>query len=249
VKEISIFVLGFAVVCASAAATAQDLTAGKTPEQLFRSDCAECHRSPSSVAGNRDVHALAGFLREHYTTKSETAGALAAYVSSFAGTGAAVRNRGTGVAAPASGEPSAARRRNRGQGDATAADARSNASSVEGTALRRRRSSMTGDVEHDDGDVPRPPGVIAATPASPKSNGRTRNGTPSAHESKSANVEAGKTAGLRARKHRNGEVSAHTKANDLPTPPDPAMPGAPRQDNVPPPPAAPLASTPPRAEQ
>jgi hypothetical protein len=252
VKEISIIVLGFAMAGASAAATAQDLTAGKTPEQLFRSDCAECHRSPSSVAGNRDVHALASFLREHYTTKSETAGALAAYVSSVAGTGAAVRNRGTGVAAPASGEPPPARRRNRGQGDATAADARSNASSVEGTALRRRRSSMTGDVEtpraHDDGDVPRPPGVIAATPASAKSNARTRNGAPSAHESKSANVEAGKTAGLRARKHRNGEVSAHTKANDVPAAPDPAIPGTPRQDNVPPPPAAPLASTPPGVE-
>jgi hypothetical protein len=270
VKRISIFVLGFAMACASAAADAQDLTAGKTPAQLFQSDCAECHRSPSSVAGTRDVRALAGFLREHYTTKSETAGALAAYLSSFAGT---VRNRGTDVAAPASGEPPPARRRNRGQGDATA-DARSNANPVDGTTLRHRRSSITGDVEtrraHNDGDVPRPPGAIAATPASAKSNARTRNGaardgsapvsrpySPSAHATESADVEAGKTAGPRARKHRNAagdvrpapEGRAHTKANDVPAASDPAMSGAPRQGNVSPPPAEPLASTPPRVEQ
>jgi hypothetical protein len=264
VKEISIFVFGLAMACASAGADAQDLTAGKTPAQLFGSDCAECHRSPSSVAGTLDVRALTGFLREHYTTKSETAGALAAYVSSFAGT---VRNRGTGVAAPASGEPLPARRRNRAEDDATA-DARSNPSPIEGTALRHRRSSIAGDAETRR-DIPRPPGVIAATPASAKSNARTRNGAPgdasapvsrlrpySAHESESAKVEAGKTA--RGRKHRNAVgdvvprapgVRAQTKANDVPTASDPAMPGTPRQGNVSAPPAAPLASTPPRVEQ
>jgi hypothetical protein len=254
VKAISIFVVGFAISCASAAATAQDLTAGKTPAQLFHSDCAECHRSPGSVAGTRDVHALAAFLREHYTTKSETAGALAAYVSSFAGTGAAVRNRGTDVAAPASGEPPPARRRNRGQGDATAAAAGSNASPIDDTPARRRGSGISGDVEtkraHD--DVPRPPGVIAATPTSAKSNARTRKGEPrdarapvSRLRSESANVEAGKTAGPRARKRRNAlggvvppaaGVPAQTKANDALTAPDP-VPG---QSNVSPPAASPL---------
>jgi hypothetical protein len=254
VKALSIFVLGFAISCASAAA--QDLTAGKTPAQLFRSDCAECHRSPGSVAGARDVHALAAFLREHYTSKSQTADALAAYVSSFAGTGAAVRNRGTGVAAPASGEPPPARRRNRGQGDATAAAAGGNASPLEDTPSRRRASSVSGDVEtkraHNDRDVPRPPGVIAATPASAKSNARTRKGEPrearapvSRLRSGSANVEAGKTAGPKARKRRDAvgdvvapaaEVPAQTKANDMLTAPDP-VPG---QGNVSPPAASPL---------
>lgn len=97
-KPISAFVLGFAAACASAAAPAQDLTAGKTPAQLFRSDCAECHHSPNGITRTRDVRALTDFLREHYTTKSETASALAVYVSSFAVTGAAGRNRGTGAA-------------------------------------------------------------------------------------------------------------------------------------------------------
>jgi hypothetical protein len=265
VKAISIFVVGLATACASAAATAQDLTAGKTPAQLFSSDCAECHRSPGSVAGTRDVHALAGFLREHYTTKSETADALAAYVSSFAGTGAAMRNRGTGGAAPA-GEPPPTRRRNRDPGDVTAAAARSNASPIEDTASRRRRSGISGDVEtrraHNDRDVPRPPGVIAPTPAPAKSNARTRKGEsrdatapvsrrsylPSGHDGESAAVEAGKTAGPRARKRRNAagvvpaapEVPAQPKANDVQTAPDPALPSTPWQGNVSPPAAAPL---------
>jgi hypothetical protein len=251
VKEISIFVLGFAMAGASAAATAQDLTAGKTPAQLFRSDCAECHHSPNSVPGTRDTPALTNFLREHYTTKPETAGALAAYVSSFAGPVAAVHNRGTGIAAPASGEPPPARRRNRGQADATAADARSNADLIEDTAPRRRRSSISGDVEtpgvHNDQDVRRPPGVVAAAPASAKSTARTHNGKPreagapvsrsylpSAHESESANVEPGKTTAPRARQRRNavGDVTppapeVPAQANDGRTAPDPATPGTP----------------------
>ena len=54
------------------------------------------------MAKGRDVKTLAGFLREHYTTKSDTAGALAAYVSGFAGSGPAdVRNRaGVGPSPP-----------------------------------------------------------------------------------------------------------------------------------------------------
>src|ERR1700722_19455674 len=35
------------LVLAGAAALAQDFTAGKTPAQLFGSDCSECHRSPA----------------------------------------------------------------------------------------------------------------------------------------------------------------------------------------------------------
>jgi hypothetical protein len=235
VKQISIFVVGFATACASAAAPAQDLTAGKTPAQLFRSDCAECHRSPSGLARTRDVRALANFLREHYTSKSETAGELAAYVSSFAVTGPAVRNRGTGVAAPANGEPAPAGQRNRGQRDATAADTRSTASPVEDTAPRRRRSGASGDGEtrraHDDSEVPRPPGAIPATPASARSNARARDDgeprdatepasrprshLPSGRSSESANVETGKTGAPKGRKRRHRLDNTEPPAPDV----------------------------------
>jgi hypothetical protein len=185
VKQFSIFVLGFATAFASASAPAQDLTAGKTPAQLFRSDCAECHRSPGGLARTRDVRSLAEFLRQHYTTKSETASALAAYVSGFAAGGAAARNRGTGVAAPATGGYPQLGRRNRGEGEGTAngGDAGSQVRPIDDPAGRHRRTtSLSGDGEkrrvNSDGEVPRPPGRILTTPASAKSNARTRGRKP-----------------------------------------------------------------------
>jgi hypothetical protein len=75
-------VLGIFVALAYGPAVAQDLTQGKTPAQLFAGDCGACHKSPQGLAKDNDPRALAGFLREHYTTKPEMADALAAYVIS-----------------------------------------------------------------------------------------------------------------------------------------------------------------------
>jgi hypothetical protein len=234
VKQISIFVLGFAAAFASASAPAQDLTAGKTPAQLFRSDCAECHRSPAGIVRTRDVRALADFLREHYTTKSETAGALAAYVSSFAPGGAATRNRATGAAAPAAGGSREFGRRNRGEADATAdgGDAGAQAKPAEDSAGRHpRTTSLSGDREKrrvdSDGEVSRPPAGILTTPASPKANGRTRrresrdasdpiSGLRSYSPSggaENAIGETGKTEAPKSRKRRN-RVDAELPASD-----------------------------------
>jgi hypothetical protein len=264
VKQISIFVLGLATAFASAAAPAQDLTAGKTPAQLFRSDCAECHRSPSGLAKTRDVRALADFLREHYTTKSETAGALAAYVSSLATGGVAARNRGTGAAAPATGGYREVGRRNRGETEPTAneGDAGSQARPAEEQAGRHRRTtSLSGDREKrragSDGEAPRPPAGIVTTPASPKSNGRTRGREPrdandpisrsrsdlsSRGGVENAIEEAGKPEAPKARKRRSRaappapDVRAKTKI-DADTPPsDASTPGVPQQGNASPPP-------------
>ena len=69
-------------------AAAQDFSAGKTAPQLFASDCSACHKSPAGLAKGRDARGLASFLREHYTTKEESAVALAAYLAG-AGPGAA----------------------------------------------------------------------------------------------------------------------------------------------------------------
>ena len=115
-KHISILIVGFAAAFAIAPALAEDLTAGKTAAQLFRSDCVACHRSPSGLVKNRgDVSSLASFLREHYTTKSDTAAALAAYVSGFAPSSASARNRNTA-------QPTRDRPRIRSEGDGPAAD-------------------------------------------------------------------------------------------------------------------------------
>jgi hypothetical protein len=65
-------------------ALAQDLTAGKTPAQLFASDCSACHHSPQGLGKKYNTGSLTGFLRTHYTTTPETAGSLAKYVTGLA---------------------------------------------------------------------------------------------------------------------------------------------------------------------
>jgi hypothetical protein len=66
-------------------AAAQDFSAGKTAPQLFASDCSACHKSPGGLAKGRDSRSLTSFLREHYTTKEESAAALAAYLAGAPG--------------------------------------------------------------------------------------------------------------------------------------------------------------------
>jgi hypothetical protein len=70
-----------AVIFLPVAATAQvDYSKGKTPEQLFNSDCSACHASPQAVGRGRDVRALTAFLDQHYTTKAQWAALLANYL-------------------------------------------------------------------------------------------------------------------------------------------------------------------------
>jgi hypothetical protein len=214
VKQISIFLVGLVAAFASIPVAAEDFTAGKTPAQLFRSDCGECHHSPNGLAKDADVRALANFLREHYTTKSETAGALAAYVSGFASAGAA-RNRGPGAPAPS------ARDRSRTRSDAESEEAPANPVAVEEPPVRHRRTAtitIDGDKKKrradDDGAVPRPPRRIGT--ASPKPNAQPPASQPtegaisrlraylsSGMNSQSAIAEAGKTGAPKVRKRRS----------------------------------------------
>lgn len=59
-----------------------DLNEGKTPTQMFSSDCAVCHQRANGLAKGRSVGQLAGFLRQHYTTGTQQAGMLAAFLTS-----------------------------------------------------------------------------------------------------------------------------------------------------------------------
>jgi hypothetical protein len=61
---------------------AQNLEAGKNPSQIFAGGCAVCHKSPRGLLKTIAPGALPGFLREHYTTSSEMAGSLSAYLLS-----------------------------------------------------------------------------------------------------------------------------------------------------------------------
>jgi hypothetical protein len=58
-------------------AAAQNLDAGKSPGQIFSEVCANCHRSVRDFKNGVSV----SFLREHYTTGSDMASTMAAYLS------------------------------------------------------------------------------------------------------------------------------------------------------------------------
>jgi hypothetical protein len=59
-----------------------DLNEGKTPAQMFASDCAVCHQKPQGLAKGRNAGQLSTFLRQHYTTGVEQARAVAAFLTS-----------------------------------------------------------------------------------------------------------------------------------------------------------------------
>lgn len=59
-------------------AAAQNLEAGKSPAQIFSDTCTACHRNARELK-----HPTASFMREHYTTSSEMASAMASYLASF----------------------------------------------------------------------------------------------------------------------------------------------------------------------
>jgi hypothetical protein len=222
VKQISILIVGLAAALAAAPALAEDFTAGKTPAQLFRSDCGACHHSPNGLVKERgDVGGLTAFLREHYTTKSDTAAALAAYVSGLASPGG--RNRG-----PAGRE----RTRNRSEADAAVTTA--------AVPAERRRA-------RDDGDAPRPPrgvgtGSRTHAPARISEPGeadhpipRLRSYLSSGADSGNASAQATRTGAPKLRKRHTGgdEAGGRAAADAPPAPPaaaePPARPDAPAE--------------------
>jgi len=77
-----LLIVGCVGLPGAAMAQVTDYSAGKSPAQLFSSDCSACHASARGLAKGRDPRSLAGFLREHYTTRQETAAALAAFLAS-----------------------------------------------------------------------------------------------------------------------------------------------------------------------
>ena len=75
-------VLGAMVVLIGTAAQAQNLDQGKSAPRLFADSCAACHRSPRGLAKGRFRPTLFAFLKEHYSTSSDTAWELATYLAS-----------------------------------------------------------------------------------------------------------------------------------------------------------------------
>jgi hypothetical protein len=63
-------------------AWAQNLEAGKSPSQIFAGTCTACHKSPRGLLKTVPASSLPGYLRQHYTTSSEMAALLSAFLVS-----------------------------------------------------------------------------------------------------------------------------------------------------------------------
>ena len=74
-------VAGLALAIFPALAQAQvNIDQGKSPAEIYSSDCATCHKTPRGLAAGKNSLMLSAFLREHYTASRDQAAALAAYV-------------------------------------------------------------------------------------------------------------------------------------------------------------------------
>ena len=74
---------------------AQNLEAGKSPSQIFAGTCTACHKAPRGLLKTVPPGSLPGFLRQHYTTSSEMASHLSAYLISNGATDPRVGSRPT----------------------------------------------------------------------------------------------------------------------------------------------------------
>ena len=74
---------------------AQNLDAGKSPSQIFSGTCSACHKGPRGLLKSVPAGSLPGFLRQHYTTSSEMASQLSAFLISNGATDTRVGSKPT----------------------------------------------------------------------------------------------------------------------------------------------------------
>lgn len=146
------------VVAGLGAATAQaqgiNIDEGKTPPQIFASDCAVCHRAPRGLAKETNVRSLGDFLRQHYTSSREQAAAMAGFLLA-----AGSDPRGAAQRQPATtsrGQPPGAERASRTVEDVDA--------TPESRSRRNRRGTPQPRTTEDgilvDEQAPRPPRAV-----------------------------------------------------------------------------------------
>lgn len=79
-RMIAVAICIAALFGAGAARGQENLDHGKTPAQLFASDCAICHKSARGLSRGGGLFGLQSFLRAHYTASVQSAASLAAYL-------------------------------------------------------------------------------------------------------------------------------------------------------------------------
>jgi hypothetical protein len=102
-RALSLATVMFLVGCLAAVPVqAQNLEAGKSPSQIFAGTCSLCHKSSRGLLKTVSPGSLPGFLREHYTTSSDMASLLSAFLISNGAT-----NTRYGGTQPADAKPEA----------------------------------------------------------------------------------------------------------------------------------------------
>jgi hypothetical protein len=77
------------------ASAQENFDQGKTPAQLYASDCAICHKSPRGLSRAAGMFGMVNFLREHYTVSRQNAASIAAYLQEVDREPAPARSRST----------------------------------------------------------------------------------------------------------------------------------------------------------
>jgi hypothetical protein len=78
IQRLAPWLIGLVGAVIAVSADAQNLDAGKSPAQIFSDTCSACHRNVRDLK-----RASAGFMRSHYTTSQDEAGAMASYLASL----------------------------------------------------------------------------------------------------------------------------------------------------------------------
>lgn len=84
-RLLAVLVVAGAVAGAGPASAQEDLNRGKSAQQLFASDCSDCHKNPRAIKQRDSAYSLAAYLRVHYTASRENAAAIASYLVSLGG--------------------------------------------------------------------------------------------------------------------------------------------------------------------
>ena len=118
VIAVSVVVMSVVVLVTTLDARAQEnLDRDKSGPKLFAASCVQCHKSARGLAKGRVSFMLSYYLRQHYTSSSESASVLTAYLQSVDTPPAKAKARRRGQGA---GEQGAAQGRGEERGDETA---------------------------------------------------------------------------------------------------------------------------------
>jgi hypothetical protein len=165
-------------IVAGAAHAQVNIDQGKSPSEMFASDCATCHKGVRGLAVGKNSLMLSGFLREHYTASREEAASLAAYVLGAGGAEAAPKGE------PKTAEPKIAEPKGQEPKEPKTAARPTGASakSEEGPATAKPQPPAAEEATHEE----------PASPASPT--GAAEQGLPPAPAVESAKPEPQETA-------------------------------------------------------